>query len=73
MQEGILVWNGDSIAAKYFSRGELIFTPLKAGQEVEIFQNGFWHKVKVASVTEEPYLEDWNYGNCLGCDIKIKV
>ena len=73
MQEGILVWNEDSIAAKYFSHGELIFAPLKVGQEVEIFQNGYWHKVKVASVTEEPYLENWNYGNCLGCDIKVEV
>ena len=73
MQEGILVWNEDSIAAKYFNHGELIFAPLKVGQEVEIFQNGYWHKVKVASVTEEPYLENWNYGNCLGCDIKVEV
>ena len=73
MQEGILVWHEDSIAAQYFSRGELFFTPLKVGQEVEIFQNGYWHKFKVCSVTEEPYFEDCNYGNCLGCDIKIQI
>ena len=73
MQEGILVWHGDSIAVQYFSHGDLIFAPLKVGQQVELFQNGYWHKVKIASITEEPYLEDWNYGNCLGCDIKIEI
>lgn len=71
MHEGVLIWHEDSIAAQYFSRGELIFAKLKVGQEVEIFQNGFWHKVKIHSTTDEPYIEDWNYGNCLGCDVRI--
>ena len=71
MQEGTLVWHEGSIAAQYFSKGELIFSPLKVGQEVEIFQNGYWHKFKIISVTDEPYFEDCNYGNCLGCEIRI--
>ena len=71
MQEGILVWHDDSIAAKYFSNGELIFTKLQVGQEVELFQNGYWHKVKIQSVTDSPYIEDWNYGDCLGCDVRF--
>ena len=71
MQEGILVWHDDSVAIQYFSRGELIFEHLKIGQEVELFQNGFWHKVKIRSNTDEPYIEDWNYGNCLGCDVRF--
>ncbi|MBR6012621.1 MAG: hypothetical protein IK062_02410 [Selenomonadaceae bacterium] len=71
MHEGILVWHGDSIAAKYFSNGELIFEKITVGQEVELFQNGFWHKVKIHSTTDEPYIEDWNYGNCLGCEVRI--
>lgn len=71
MHEGILVWHEDSVAAKYFSNGELNFSKLQVGQEIEIFQNGFWHKVKIRSATDEPYIEDWNYGNCLGCEVRI--
>lgn len=71
MQEGILVWHGDSIAVQYFSRGELIFKKLEVGQELELFQNGYWHKVKIRSNVDEPYIEDWNYGNCLGCDVRF--
>ena len=71
MTEGILVWHDDSIAVQYFSKGELIFDHLAVGQEIEIFQNGFWHKVKIHSTTEEPYIEDWNYGDCLGCDVRF--
>ena len=71
MHEGVLVWHKNSIAVQYFSKGELIFAHLTVGQEVEIFQNGYWHKVKIRSNTEEPYIEDWNYGNCLGCDVRF--
>lgn len=71
MQEGILIWHGDSIAVQHFSKGELLFEKLEVGQEIELFQNGYWHKVKIHSVTDEPYIEDWNYGNCLGCDIRF--
>lgn len=71
MHEGTLVWHKNSIAARYFSKGELIFEHLEIGQEVEIFQNGFWHKVKIRSNTDEPYIENWNYGNCLGCDVRF--
>ena len=72
MKEGILVWNEDSIAIQYFKHGELDFIKLNAGQQIEIFQNGHWHKVKIRSTTDEPYIENWNYGNCLGCEVKIK-
>lgn len=71
MQEGTLVWHDDAIAAQFFRKGELIFEPLEVGQVVEIFQNGYWHKFKIFSVTEEPYFENSNYGNCLGCEIRI--
>lgn len=71
MYEGTLVWHEDSIAVQYFANGELIFTKLQAGQEIELFQNGYWHKVKVNSTTDEPYIENWDYGNCLGCEVKI--
>lgn len=71
MHEGVLVWHDDSIAVKYFDRGELIFSHLEVGQEIEMFQNGFWHKVKIRSNVDEPYIEDWNYGNCLGCEVRI--
>ena len=73
MHEGILVWHEGAIAAQYFSKGELVFTPLQVGQYVHIFQNGSWHEFKVISTTDEPYFEDCNYGNCLGCDIKIEI
>ena len=71
MHEGILIFHEDSIAVRYFERGELIYKKLKVGQTIEIFQNGFWHKVKIRSTTDEPYLEDWTYGDCLGCEAKI--
>ena len=71
MYEGILVWHEDSVAVQHFLHGNLIFTKLKRGQEIEIFQNGYWHKVKIYSATDEPYIEDWNYGDCLGCEVKL--
>ena len=71
MYEGILVWHEDSIAVQHFHNGELVFTKLQINQGVEIFQNGFWHKVKIHSTTNEPYIENWNYGDCLGCEVKI--
>ena len=72
MKEGILVWYEDSIAVKYFDRGELIYKVPEVGQTVRMFQNGVWHEVKIRSTTEEPYIEDWYYGNCLGCDVRIE-
>ena len=72
MYEGILVWHDDAIAVKHFSRGELIFSPLEVGQTVELFQNGFWHEVKIVSTTSEPYVEGWNYGDCLGCEVRLQ-
>lgn len=71
MREGTLVWKKNSVAVQYFSKGELVFANLKVGQEIELFQNGYWHKVKIRSTTDEPYIEDWNYGNCLGCDVRF--
>ena len=71
MHEGILIWHENSIAVQYFSHGELIFKKLQVGQKIEIFQNGYWHKVKIHSTTEEPYIENWNYGDCLGCEVKL--
>ena len=38
---------------------------------IELFQNGYWHKVKIHSTTDEPYIEDWAYGDCLGCEVKL--
>lgn len=71
MYEGILIWHEDSIAVRHFYKGELVFTKLKAGQEIELYQNGYWHKVKVHSTTDEPYIEDWMYGDCLGCEVRL--
>ena len=71
MYEGTLVWHEDSIAVQYFAHGELIFTKLKIGQEVELFQNGYWHKVKIYSTTDAPYIKNWNYGDCLGCEVRL--
>ncbi len=71
MHEGTLVWKKNSVAVQYFSNGELVFANLNVGQEIELFQNGYWHKVKIRSNTDEPYIEDWNYGNCLGCDVRF--
>ena len=71
MREGTLVWKKNSVAVQYFSNGELVFANLNVGQEIELFQNGYWHKVKSRSNTDEPYIEDWNYGNCLGCDVRF--
>ena len=69
--EGILLLHEDSIAVRYFNHGEVVYKKLETGQAIEIFQNGFWHKVKIHSTTEEPYLKDWSYGDCLGCEVKI--
>ena len=40
MYEGTLVWHEDSIAVQHFSHGELIFTKLQIGQEIELFAIG---------------------------------
>lgn len=71
MREGVLVWHEDSVAIRYFDRGDVAFQPLEVGSTIEMFQNGYWHKVKVHSATEEPYLEDCNYGDCLGCEVRF--
>ena len=71
MYEGTLIWHEDSIAVQHFLHGELIFTKLKVGQEILLYQNGYWHKVKIHSTTEEPYIENWLYGDCLGCEVKL--
>ena len=71
MYEGTLVWHEDSIAVQHFLNGELIFTKLKVGQEILLYQNGYWHKVKVNSTKNEPYIENWMYGDCLGCEVKL--
>ncbi len=72
MYEGTLVWHEDEIAVRHFFKGELIFTKLKAGNFVELFQNGYWHKFKILSTKSEPYFENCNYGNCLGCEIRME-
>lgn len=71
MYEGTLVWHEDSIAVEHFKNKELIFTKLAAGQEIELYQNGYWHKVKIRSTTEEPYIEDFEYGDGLGCEVRL--
>lgn len=71
MYEGTLIWHEDSIAVQHFLHGELIFTKLQRGQEIELFQNGYWHTVKIHSVTDAPYIENWNYGDCLGCEVRL--
>ncbi len=71
MYEGTLVWHEDSIAVQHFIKGEIIFTKLAVGQTIELYQNGYWHEVKIASTTDEPYIEDWEYGNCLGCEVRL--
>ena len=43
----------------------------EVGQEIELFQNGYWHKVKIHSTTDAPYVENWNYGDCLGCEVRL--
>ena len=69
--EGILMWNEEQLMLKHFSKGEVVFEKLSIGQEIEVFQNGYWHRIKVLSVSEEPFFEDWNYGSGIGCEARI--
>ncbi len=71
MYEGILILHENHITVRHFKDGEVVFSKLRAGQEIEIYQNGYWHKVKVHSPTDEPYIADWEYGDCIGCDVKM--
>ncbi len=71
MIEGILFLHEDQITIKHFSHGELVYEKLQPGQSLEIFQNGYWHNVTIKSVTDEPFISDWNYGDCIGCDARI--
>ena len=71
MYEGTLVWRENAIAVEHFANREVIFTRLKVGQEIQLYQNGYWHEVKVRSTTEAPYIADWEYGDGLGCEVRL--
>ncbi len=68
--EGTLAWNDDKLMLRHIVKGEYAFEPLADGQELEVFQNGNWHRVRIQSIREEPYLVDWNYGDGVGCEAR---
>ncbi len=68
--EGILAWNDEKLMLRHIVKGEYAYEPLSAGQELDVFQNGNWHRVCLQSIQEEPFLADWNYGDGIGCEAR---
>ena len=68
--EGILAWNDEKLMLRHIVKGEYAFAPISVGQELEVFQNGSWYRVQVHSIQEEPFFENWNYGNGIGCEAR---
>ena len=68
--EGILAWNNDKLMLRHIVKGEYSFDPIAVGQFLDVFQNGYWRRTQVQSVQEEPFFENWNYGNGIGCEAR---
>ena len=72
MLQGTLFWLEDQIVVKHFDKGDVVYEKLQPGQIIEVLQNDSWHKVIIGSITEEPFIADWNYGDCVGCDVRME-
>lgn len=69
--EGVLAWNDEKLMLRRIVKGEYCYDPITVGQEMEVFQNGNWHRVQIKSIDQGPFIENWNYGDGIGCEARF--
>ena len=70
--EGEILWKRDHYVIRYFEGGNEHLQPLALGDEIEVFVNAAWKKVKVEEKKGEPVLVGVGYGDGIGCQARFE-
>ena len=70
--EGEILWKKDHYAIRYFEDGDEHLQSLALGDEIEVFVNDAWKKVKVEAKNGEPVLVGVGYGDGIGCQARFE-
>ena len=70
--EGEILWKKDHYVIRYFEGGNEHLQPLALGDEIEVFVNAAWKKVKGEEKNGEPVLIGVGYGDGIGCQARFE-